>query len=519
MYQSCPVVDDQNPLYCPTLPATSYLESLRRQVARDSYAQRALGEDPLLSFARLLQNALQDSHSGKPQDSHPRTRAAVARQSAAISAISPRPIDERFNFSDLTLGSSFSQLDSTICDGTRNLRIDAVPVSRPALKRRLSDFSDLNGSEQRDRSLLSNQDTSFDVVVKHECLDYDAYDPDTAPPPYSPARAPKKRRISEELAAHDELKSHVRYLEDELYGPCVGTESPRGVSSLVDRLTCLLPGIRLKERLYALSDLCHQTIADFLADNGLLNPAILSILRTSELRSLSLTASLLDEDGLNLAGQDIFPVFSKPNSFLFLTELIFAGTPLHDFDFTHIHHLPRLAMLSLDNTGIGNEAIYLLVPLKRSLTCLSVAANPDITDDAVPPLILLSKLTYLSICDTNIEMPGLRRFAQVIMDEDRMMEISMPHHCADYVDSMHLKYFLYPTPPLIVNPALCPQLSAAALKRNLAAHAAVNPKIIAAGTKAEMQERLTGILKTRELDVLVKQLLTDGSDDGSDEVF
>ena len=94
---------------------------------------------------------------------------------------------------------------------------------------------------------------------------------------------------------------------EELYGPYIGSESPRGVSNLIDRLSTLLPGIRLKERLYALSNLGHQSIADFLADNGLLNAAILSILRTSEIRSLALTTSLFDEDGLNLAGQDIFP--------------------------------------------------------------------------------------------------------------------------------------------------------------------------------------------------------------------
>ncbi|KAL1744625.1 hypothetical protein HDZ31DRAFT_38200 [Schizophyllum fasciatum] len=496
MYQSCPVVDEQNPLYCPSLSATSYLENLRRQVARDSYAQSALGEDPLLSFARLLQNALHETDS-QPRPAHyTRSKAAWAPCSPQL----PRALYSASNGdltlgSDLTLDSSFFQLDSTVCDGTRNFAVPYFDFKQPVVrpKRRLSDFSDLNGSSQLDKSQLSNQDTSFDVVVKHECLDYDVYDPDCAPPPYSPARAPKKRRISEELA------------------------SPRGVANLVDRLSSLLPGIRLKERLYALSNLGHQTIADFLADNGLLNAAILSILRTSEIRSLVLTCSLFDADGLNLAGQDIFPVFSKPNSFLFLTELTCSGTRLHDFDLTHIHHLPRLAMLMLDNTNISNEAVYLLVPLKRSLTWLSIAGNADIDDDAVPALILLEKLSYLSVLDTSIGMPGLRRFAQVIMDEDRSMEIEIPQECEDYIDSMHLKYFLYPTPPLIVNPALCAQLSAAALKRNLAAHAGVNPKIVAAGTKAEMMERLASVLRMRELDVLVRELMTDPGSEGSGE--
>ncbi|KAL1721344.1 hypothetical protein EV715DRAFT_195328 [Schizophyllum commune] len=501
MYQSCPVVDEQNPLYCPTLSATSYLESLRRQVARDSYAQRALGEDPLLSFARLLQNALQEPGS-QPRPAH-NTRSTTKFEShspqlprAQYSSIS----GDLTLGSNLTLGSdppfdsSFSQLDSTVCDGTTRHpfpHFDFRPPATVRPKRRLSDFSDFNGPSQLDRSQMSNQDSSFDVVVKHECLDFDVYDPDSAPPPpYSPIQ---------------------------LYGPYIGSESPRGVSNLIDRLSTLLPGIRLKERLYALSNLGHQSIADFLADNGLLNAAILSILRTSEIRSLALTTSLFDEDGLNLAGQDIFPVFSKPNSFLFLTELTCSGTRLHDFDLIHIHHLPRLAMLMLDNTNISNEAIYLLVPLKRSLTWLSVAGNADVDDDAVPALILLQKLSYLSVLDTTIGMAGLRRFAQVIMDEDRNMEIEIPQECEDYIDTMHLKYFLYPTPPLITNPALCAQLSAAALKRNLAAHAAVNPKIIAAGTKAEMMERLTGVLKVRELDVLVRELMTDpGSEMGSE---
>ena len=81
------------------------------------------------------------------------------------------------------------------------------------------------------------------------------------------------------------------------------------------------------------------------------------------------------------------------------------------------------------------HSIYLLVPLKRSLTWLSVAGNADVDDDAVPALILLQKLSYLSVLDTTIGMAGLRRFAQVIMDEDRNVEIEIPQECEDYIDS------------------------------------------------------------------------------------
>ena len=42
-------------------------------------------------------------------------------------------------------------------------------------------------------------------------------------------------------------------------------------------------------------------------------------------------------------------------------------------------------------------------------------------------------------------------------------------------------------------------------------------KIHVTGTKAEMMERLTGVLKVRELDVLVRELMTDpGSEMGSE---
>lgn len=55
---------------------------------------------------------------------------------------------------------------------------------------------------------------------------------------------------------------------DELYGPPIGTESPRGLKPFIERLDSLMPGIRLQERLSNLPDLSHQAIADFLGENG-----------------------------------------------------------------------------------------------------------------------------------------------------------------------------------------------------------------------------------------------------------
>ncbi|KAF8133119.1 hypothetical protein K438DRAFT_1985169 [Mycena galopus ATCC 62051] len=275
-----------------------------------------------------------------------------------------------------------------------------------------------------------------------------------------------------------------------------------------------MPGIRLRARLSKLADLSHQSIADFLGENGLLNIRVLTILRTSEIWRLVMTESMGDEDGLNLAGKDIFPVFNKPHSFLFLTELSFSGTRVQDADIVHIHHLPRLVTLLLHNTGIGNEAVFNLLALKRSLLQLSLATNPHIDDDAVPAIILLSKLSFLTILDTAIDMPGIRRLAQTIYTERRVIDIEVPSACERYLDNLATQYLLNPKPPLIDNPSVVPELSAAALKRNLAAHATCNSTIVAAGTKPEMVLRLKTLLETCKADLLVREMV-DGGDEAA----
>jgi hypothetical protein len=75
------------------------------------------------------------------------------------------------------------------------------------------------------------------------------------------------------------------------------------------------------------------------------------------------------------------------------------------------------------------------VTLKRSLLQLSIATNPHIDDDAVPALVLLSKLSFLTILDTSIDMPGIRRLAKTIYDERRIIDIEIPSECERYIDS------------------------------------------------------------------------------------
>jgi hypothetical protein len=168
--------------------------------------------------------------------------------------------------------------------------------------------------------------------------------------------------------------------------------------ALIGHLDSLLPGIRLQERLLGVTPLTHQGIANYLAQHGLgtyfnfvypekrhdltglLNHRVLNALRHTDICVLSLTASLVPENGLNISGSEVLRgklpssilmaaavsfaqckllcslVFTRPHSFRHLSELSLSDTPLDDYDLAHIHHLPNLSILHLSNTGIGNEA-------------------------------------------------------------------------------------------------------------------------------------------------------------------
>ncbi|KAF5341600.1 hypothetical protein D9758_014089 [Tetrapyrgos nigripes] len=350
----------------------------------------------------------------------------------------------------------------------------------------------------------------------------------------------------------DSSENRIRELEDTLYGSPIGTETPRGFGTLAKRLDEMIPGIKLGERLTGLAtpsessyrhmqhflagvsmpkhggtsraERTHQGVVDFLGGEGLLNERILEVFRSSEVRKVVLGSSVADEGGLNMGGRGVFDVLNKPNSFLFLTEIDFGGTKIEDVDLVKVGRLPRLAIVGLDNTGIGNEghsdveidihSVFHLVPLKQTLLQLSVAMNPNVDDEGVPALIMLYKLRKLCIVDTGIGMDGLRKMARVINEEMRAMDVEIPIKCEEYIESIPRQYLLQPQPPLIAIPTLCSRLSAGALKRNLEAHREVNRDILAGGTKEEMKDRLERILKRREVDIVVWGMIFGHGDTG-----
>jgi hypothetical protein len=81
---------------------------------------------------------------------------------------------------------------------------------------------------------------------------------------------------------------------------------------------------------------------------------------------------------------------------------------------------------------------------------------------------------------------------------------------------MHTKYLLNPQPPLIANPKVCAQLSTAALRRNLSAHAQANPVVLATGSKEEMIARLEALLEMRKMDMLVRDMILGSEPDVQD---
>ncbi|EIN03981.1 hypothetical protein PUNSTDRAFT_139021 [Punctularia strigosozonata HHB-11173 SS5] len=227
----------------------------------------------------------------------------------------------------------------------------------------------------------------------------------------------------------------------------------------------------------------------------------------SEIHTLNLTPSLMDQSGLNLDALDLLRVFTKPNSFLFLAELDLGGSILRDSDITHIHHLPRVSTLMLNDTEISDEAVFHLVRLRRTLLNLDLAGNMRVTDDAAAPLLRLHRLRSLSLIETGVGMSGLRKFASSVRAEGREIDVEFPHGCEVYINRIQHHYLIDPAPPLIRDPGACASLSIGALRRNLAAHAECNPMILVGGTKEEMEYRLQDVLERRQADLKVREVM------------
>ncbi|CCM06606.1 uncharacterized protein FIBRA_08885 [Fibroporia radiculosa] len=496
MQASRPIVDEKNPFYCPSLSAATFLENVRLQFCcEDPPPYTRTAAESLPSFPERLHQSLDETDIFKLLCDGP--------------PISTE--DETPEYSSVLHSACLVPQ----CGSTPIIHSNRVVQNRLGAKRKRSisadTFSELLAPPKRERSSQSVNDASFELSAKAGRIRYFGASSDTYVSPFSNETLYRTRSSYGDMTKA-KMGRRLRALEDELYGYPVGTETPRGIKSLVARLDVLLPGIRLKERLYALDIITHQRIAEVLAVDGHLNARILEMLRTSEIACLDLTASLMDEEGLNMGAHEVLQVFEKQNSFQFLAELNLGDAVLEDVDIVSLHRLPRLTRLSLSNTGIGNEAVFILVSLKRTLAELDIAFNPRIDDDAIPALLALPKLSFLSLFETGVQISGLRRFAMTLRTRKRqtLVGFEAPRECEEYVEDLHRKRMLYPRPPLIVNPIECSRLSPTALRRNLAEHAVFDASVVVGGSDAEMVERLERILTIREMDLAVRELIWHG---------
>lgn len=110
-----------------------------------------------------------------------------------------------------------------------------------------------------------------------------------------------------------------------------------------------------------------------------------------------------------LAASDLLLPLSSPNSFLSLISLSLASLSLPDHALHLLRHLP-LEQLNLNDTGIGIEGVANLVPLAASLKRLHLANDPQIDDDCLPLLALLTSLQSLDLSGTSTTVQGLRAF-------------------------------------------------------------------------------------------------------------
>jgi len=186
-----------------------------------------------------------------------------------------------------------------------------------------------------------------------------------------------------------------------------------------------------------------------------------------------------------------------------------------------------------------------MVSLRKSLAELYIGANPRVNDDVVTPLLMLSKLSRLSLVDTGISLQGLRRFAISVDGAGHAhLRIHLSPEWIYYLESKHrdpnrIGAFLFLNavflenaglegtkqleirPPLIDDPSQCGRLSVTALKINLCLHAKCDAASLETATRAELAFRLKEALLVRRADMLLQEFVfgVGGDMDADDESF
>ncbi|TFK34573.1 hypothetical protein BDQ12DRAFT_689521 [Crucibulum laeve] len=237
-----PLVDDDNPLYCPAVSVTAYMNHLRHKLDRKYLFQRQHrnNDDLLLSFASVLDKAItqQDFYKDdEKKDEDEDSRWLVHH--VPLMGVSDRTSSGSRNGLPAIPGWEKDVEESYIPKYAR-IDIKSISQAQPNLKRKRSSFTDLHGPPRYARSFQSTHDSSFDVDIKREQLHY-----------------------SDAIFRSSSCFSQDR-TEDILVD-----NSSSALEALVGQIDSILPGVRLKERLLRIGKLTYQTITDYLAEHGI----------------------------------------------------------------------------------------------------------------------------------------------------------------------------------------------------------------------------------------------------------
>ena len=288
-----PTVDDNNPLYCPAIPAALYLKSLRGRFNKSGWSRRR--PDLFQSFARTLEQSTRTEDS----DDDDNTIGSDWILGNYYAPGHKQSLVRRQHLGDFVTG----ELDHDSIQ--ENYLASPKRLQSFNLKRKLC-FSDLDAPPKYARSQPSFHDSSFDIEVQHEKLEYFSNTME-----YSPQKAPQLSRA----------------------------ERP-DVETLADRLDSTLPGIRLRERLFALTYRTPEAFMDFMSENGKsydcgldthefcvrsghINRRVLDIFCDTEIKRISFTFAF-NENGLNLSEHEFYSGGYNSN-FLFLNSFYNLG--------------------------------------------------------------------------------------------------------------------------------------------------------------------------------------------------
>ena len=193
-----PLVDDQNPLYCPSISAVSFLETIRQQLhgpgtinASRTLNQSFSSDDDLLpSFTKLLDKSVTAND---------------------LLELFYNPTRGDINDSDTSSGSSDPNYRNDM-DGSLVLAgLDDTSVKQEGSSPGLPEtFSDIKGPVKREMSLPSVNEESFELSAKADRLSYFARGSS-----YSPYHA-KPRRFPFRPAGHHGWRTKVRELQDRI---------------------------------------------------------------------------------------------------------------------------------------------------------------------------------------------------------------------------------------------------------------------------------------------------------------